>query len=304
MKIDKITETPMNVLLEDLPMRSYLQMHDYLSGSMLSTVIDRADIFKYRYIDGNHKADTNNTKLGSLTHTLFMEPEKYDDEYHLIPDTYTNNKGTQSKWVEKTDSDHVKADIEAANGKCRIKSRQLEEATIYSEALSHNYIDLPGQKLIEPTMLCKGDKVSFKSRPDILYPDACIADNIKTAASINPNDVFSSALGFGYDVSAALTAYCFKKVFNKDLKDYRIVVVEKSDTTPVQIFSCNKPMYGPGSMTFLQFGMKRLEKAIEKYLWCMDNNLWEPGKKMQPKWIEVMKVPFWAIKELDMTDDE
>ncbi len=281
------------ILLRGLLMKSYLEMHEYMNASALSYFPDRPDLYKLKHIDGKEEPDTEALKIGRLTHTLFMEPHKYEQEYHLIPDSYINDKGNQLKWVERKGSAHVLQDIESAAGRCRIKSSHLEDATLYSESLDQNYEWL-GPKLIEPTLLVKGGKLNFKSRPDILYTEIDVADNVKTSASINPEAFFRTAFDHGYDISAALTAYCYRKVFGRELKDYRFPVVEKSDTAPVKIFSSNQPMFGEGSMTFLQFGAKRLARCIESYLYCLDNNVWEPYANAPTG----MKVPFGKYKEI------
>ncbi len=276
-----------------MAMRSYLEMNEYLNASALAYFPDRPDLYKYKYIDGIKEQDTDALKIGRLTHTLFMEPEKYDEEYHLIPSHYTNKKGDQIKWTEKKDSSHVKKDIEDAKGRTRIKASHLEEATIYSESLDANYEWL-GDRLIEPTILVKNGKLNFKARPDILYLPLDIADNVKTAASINPDAFFRTAFDHGYDISAALTAYCYEKLTGRKLKDYRFPVVEKSDTAPVKIFSSNTPMFGEGSMTFLQFGTLRLKRCIESFMYCLDNNVYEPYANAPTG----MKVPFGKYKEI------
>ena len=286
-----------STLLEDLPMQAYLELKDYLGGSALGLLLQRPDFFDYRYNQGNHEEDTNAIKLGKLTHTLFMEPDKVEDEYHLIPPTFINKKGGVSNWVENLTWKHVKKDIKAAGNKCRVTMAQLDESMKLANALIKNDYarDIVNHAKVEPTMLVKNSSVWFKSRPDLMQVENAICDNIKTSDSVEPEKFYRKAVRYGYDISAAMTAYCFEAIFDRPLKDYRFIVVEKSDTNPVEVFSSNVPMYGEGSMTFLQFGAVRLKAAINMYRECKQNNHW-PAVQRKTQ-MNAMRVPYNVLKE-------
>lgn len=291
------------MIVKDMPMVDYLKHTNYLGGSMLNLLLNRPDKYKYRYIDGHSEQDTRATKVGRITHTLFMEPYLFDEEYHLIPRYYTNKDGKTCEWRENENYKHVKEDIEKAKAKTRIKESELMEASSYASALINNKFanDARKSSIIEPTMFCTvSPKVQVKSRPDMLDTKINIAYNVKTTKSLKPDDFFKTAISLGYDISAALTAYCYEKTHERKLEDYIFIVVEKSDTTPVEIFSSKDPMYGEGSMTFLQFGAKRLAKALEIYKRCTKHNLWLPFEDSGS--LHTMKVPYYALKEF--IDDE
>ena len=279
-------------LLLHMPMQSYLEIDGFLGGSMLNLVLNRPDKFKHQYIEGNNEEATEATKLGSLVHTLFMEPEKFTKDYHLIPDRYVNDKGKELQWRENKNYTHVKEDIEKAGNKVRITSKQYDEARKYEMALRNSYAGyyLEGA-IIEPTFLCKvSDELKLKSRPDFIKDG--IGYNVKSTKSAKAEDFYKSAIAFGYDISAALAAYCYEMFYKEPMKDYVFPVVEKSETAPVEIFHSNEPMYGEGSMTFLEFGALRLKAAIDKYLRCKKIDSW-PAFESDG----VMRVPYHAIKE-------
>ncbi len=286
------------MIVKDMPMVDYLNHTNYLGGSMLNLLLNRPDKYKYRYIDGHSEQDTRATKVGRITHTLFMEPDLFYQEYHVIPSYYTNKDGKICDWRDNKNYSHVKEDIEKAGNRTRLTTSEIDEAHNYAMALKQNDFaaDALEESVIEPTMFCTlSSKVQVKSRPDMLDTKKDIAYNVKTTKSLKPDDFFKTAISLGYDISAALTAYCYEKTHERKLEDYVFIVVEKSDTTPVEIFSSKEPMYGEGSMTFLQFGAKRLAKALKKYEQCTTSNTWPAFDDSGST--HTMKVPYYALKE-------
>lgn len=283
-----------NALLYDMPMQSYLDLYGYLGGSMLSLVLTNPQSFDHIYNKRNTSFDSEATKIGSLTHTLFMEPHKVDEEYHLIPQKYVNKDGKLIDWKENENYSHVKDDIEVAGRKKRVTFKQLQTAQNYADKLSQSCAaEAIERSVIEPTFLCELDNgIKLKARPDMMEKERDICYNVKTARSADPNDFFREAIKFGYDISAALTAYCYESAFGRELEDYVFIVVEKKEPYPVEIFSSNKPMYGEGSLTFMQFGALRLKKALGKYTECIKNNYW-PSYENDG----IMRIPYYNIRE-------
>lgn len=282
-------------LMLDMPMQTYLEHTNYLGGSMLNLILNRPDIFKRRYIEGHKECSTDATKIGSLTHTLFMEPDKVEQEYHLIPPTYVNKQGKTSDWKDNKTYSHVQEDIRKAGNKTRITYAQLLEAQEYANAFLSNQFakDALDKSVVEPTLFCHlQNEIYLKSRPDLMNTDDDICYNPKTTKSAKPEDFFKTAIAFGYDISAALTAYSYECIYKRPMNDYVFIVVEKSDTKPISIFSSNKPMYGEGSMTFLQFGSLRLKKALQKYKKCKELDDWPAFEND-----EIMRVPYHLMKE-------
>lgn len=283
-------------LIFEMEMEDYLKKTNYLSGSSLNLLLSRPDKYKHTHIDGNESENSDPMKIGSLTHTFFMEPHKFESEYHVIPEFYENKSGKTCIWRDNENNPSYLKDIEKAGSKTRVKKKQIEEAKLYASALLED--EFARNSLInahiESTFLCEmNNGIKIKSRPDIMNENSGVCYNIKTTSSIAPDEFYRSALYFGYDISAALTAYCYEKFFGVKLKDYVFICVEKSKTMPVVSFNSNDPMYGEGSMTFLQFGAIRLKKALDKYISCKKKNFWPALDNMK----QPMKVPYWALKE-------
>ena len=293
-------------LHKDISMNKYLSLKKYISGSELTDIWFRADKYHIKkqghQEEGQEKLPKNEAFLiGDITHSLVLEPEKFNDQYHIIPRYYIDKKtGKEKPWIERKNSWWVHEDKEKAEGKVRIKENQLEEASHYSNAIEHNDLAmsyLQGESMPECTMLVETDQgIKFKSRPDDLKPKRDIAINLKTAFSVKPNQFYASAFDHGYDLSAALTAYCYQYVFGRPLKDYIIIAVEKSiPYCPVEVFRCADPISEDNDATYLQFGAKRLKQALRKYKWCLDNNCWPAYDNMHTQTIKSMEVPNWAM---------
>lgn len=297
-KLQKNEVNKKATLLSNLPMGSYLNMKDYLSGSMLTEVLNRADKYNLFYIKGEEKRSSENLLIGSLTHTMVLEPDKLFEEYHLIPSTYIGPNGSEKKWIDNKEYPHVKEDIIKADGKIRINKKQYNEARTYAihikaDDMTKSFLNKKG--FAEATILYDSGDLKFKSRPDYLIPKEDIAINVKTAKSANPIDFQKNAISFGYDISAALTAKCYEKCFGRPLKDYIFIVLEKETPYPVEIYTSKDPMFDDSDMNFLQFGAIRLELAIGKYKSCMDNKIWLPYDDGPEKTIKIMRSPRWEL---------
>ena len=68
------------------------------SSSQIKTLIEHTPAhLKQSFID--ERTETDNMLLGTLTHTLVLEPEKYDSEFVIAPDVNKRTKDGRAEWA-------------------------------------------------------------------------------------------------------------------------------------------------------------------------------------------------------------
>lgn len=216
-----------------------------LGSTDIKIILENPYLFKNKV----RKEPTDNLILGSVIHTLILEPQKLDSEYIIMPElNLRTNQGKEQK-----------AELEA---EAKATNKTLVKAEIYNqaEAVSKSFLNSPlssllrGEVKAEASFFGEIDGVKVKARPDLIIENKKLIIDFKTTSTINGGsaDGFAKmAANFAYYIQAALyleiTAY----------KDFYFIVLETAEPFMVGCYKLDSEA--------LKFGKSEIRRAIEIY---------------------------------------
>jgi exodeoxyribonuclease VIII len=221
---------------------------------------------------------TEDFTLGSLVHTLVLEPTTHKDRYLVVP----------------------KFDMRTKNGKLAYEMA-LQEANgreIVSEALHKKAVDMASSAindqeakpfladldLVEPSIFFESPftGIKYRVRPDAIMGQ--IGVDLKTAKSIGKNDFQSSAIRHGYYLQAGMVYEAMKAV-DKPIKKFVNIAVEKTEPYPVSVFIYDE--------TSIEYGIDLFYRLDAKLAEHKDSNHDVGGG------LHVLTVPAYANYQLE-----
>lgn len=263
--------------------------HASLSSSAIK-VFNRSPLHYWQaYLNPEREAkeSSSSMSLGSLVHTLFLEPEQYESEYCLEPEGI--NKRTKEGKAEYA------AFVEANEGKCLISAEQLAVAQSMALALEAHPITNILRKydgLIEASIFYNDPEygVSCRIRPDWYlppcddFPNGLIID-LKTTDDARPAAFARTCANFGYDISAAMYVDGIREHFvTFAAPDFLFLVVERAAPYAVACYSASPSM--------IEIGREKLNNSLESFAKCQMVNVWHG----YPVLINPINLPSWANK--------
>lgn len=187
-------------------------------------------------------------KLGTVTHTLILEPEKAKDEIAVMP-RFDRRTTIGKKAAEEFEEDH--------RGKLVVDEGVWAKANSIAEAVLANPIvrDNLGGGQAEVTMLWEQYGVPCKARIDYLTGSAIL--DVKTCADASPEGFARQVANFQYHVQNAHYANGFREVVGWDLDRFVFIAVE------------SEPPYAVGCYVLdarsIQSGRILIERAAEAF---------------------------------------
>jgi hypothetical protein len=290
-------EAVMNPKLnKSMTIDEYHQQTDYLSKSMLSELADCPARFKYKYIDGNDKQQTASMRLGNAVHVLALEPEIWKDNYHILPETYFNDKGEEKPFRADPRMQAYKDEMEKAGDRIVLKRDEYERVEQMAESLTRNQFALAllkAEGYPEASIFWQEDSTPLRCRPDFMRNDGLIVD-LKTCRSAKPSFFQKDAWNMHYDVSVALTARGYNALYEQQPDNYVFLCIETEPPYIVEAYETHKPMDDFTGLSYQEIGEMRLTNLLNDYRECVANDHW-PGYVGK---ISTMKAPRWAVNQL------
>lgn len=254
-----------------------------VSSSQLKTILRSPAHYKAAYLSGApRKEPTASMVLGSLTHTLFLEPEQYGSEYIIAP-----------KWDARTTEGKAirAAFIDAAEGKTVIDADQLATAQAMADALcGHQIHEAMTGGHAEASIFWTDDQTGLacRIRPDYhiapcdMWPTGLIID-VKSTDDARADAFARTCVIFGYDLSAAMYCDGFQTHYGTDEPPlFLLLVVERDSPHAVACYECSPEMLDKGS--------EKYRKALELLTICKLSGEW-PG---YDSGIQLLNLPKWA----------
>lgn len=256
--------------LVDMPNEKY-HATPAISASWLKLLSKSPRHLWHAYINPDRKpsVQTQAMMLGSLTHTLVLEPIKLESEYIIIPEGI--DKRTK-------DGKALFAEIEAS-GKTPVKQIDFDECKAYADALNADdgfFFTRTCPHVNEKSYFWDDDETGLacKFRPDTLvfpcepYPNGAITD-VKTAVSASPAEFGRQFFNLGYHIQAAHYAIGYMHAIGTDeLPDVIFEVVEKSEPYLTMCYTV------PESV--IEYGLEERARLISIAAECFKTGIW-PG---------------------------
>lgn len=254
-----------------------------VSSSQLKTILRSPAHYADAYLSGKpRKEPTANMVLGSLTHTLFLEPEQYGSEYIVAPKC--DARTTEGKAIRA-------AFLEASEGKTVIDADQLSTAQAMTAALcGHAIHEAMTGGHAETSIFWTDDQTGLACciRPDYhiapsdIWPTGLIID-VKTTDDARADAFARTCVNFGYDLSAAMYCDGFQQHYGTDEPPpFLLLVVERDAPYAVACYECSPEM--------LDKGREKYRKALQLLAECQKSGAWPA----YDAGIQLLNLPKWA----------
>lgn len=254
-----------------------------VSSSQLKTILRSPAHYHAAYLSGApRKEPTANMVLGSLTHTLLLEPEQFGSEYIIAPDCDRRTKEGKAVYA---------AFQEAAEGKTVIDADQLAAAQAMASALCGHVIHeamTGGHAEASIFWIDARTGLECRIRPDYhiapcdAWPTGLIID-VKSTDDARPDAFARTCVNFGYDLSAAMYCDGFQQHYGADEPPlFLLLVVERDTPYAVACYECSPEMLDKGAGKYRQ--------ALEWLENCQRTDNW-PGYN---DGIQLLNLPKWA----------
>jgi PDDEXK-like domain of unknown function (DUF3799) len=237
---------------------------DYLSSSVLKTILKSLEDYKDQYIDGNKKVFSNRGALdvGSLVHSLILEPELVSDSYNFF-EGFRKQGEAFDNFVSSIPVNKKDLPI--------ISTPQLGEANQLVAAYrnSKSAIRLMKNVKTEFTVCAELSDVKVKTRFDAVDLEAGLILDVKTTGYSGDHESFKQTMkDLNYPLSGALYCEVASKHFGKPFK-FIYIVLSKRDKT------CN--VYYTSEQTHNE-GLRQVYQALNKYKIAKSTNNWTEPK--------------------------
>ncbi len=256
-----------------------------VGSSKLKTILRSPAHYHAAYLSGApRKEPTASMVLGSLTHTLFLEPEQYGNEYIIAP-----------KWDARTSEGKAirAAFVDAAEGKTVIDNDQMATAQAMANALcGHQIHEAMTGGHAEASIFWTDDQTGLacRIRPDYhiapcdMWPTGLIID-VKSTDDARAEAFARTCVNFGYDLSAAMYCDGFQQHYGTTELEpplFLLLVVERDEPHAVICYECSPEMLDKGHMKY-RTAMNLLAESTASGNW--------PG---YDDGIQLLNLPKWA----------
>lgn len=308
---------------KDMGITEYHAQTEYLSKSMLKEFADCPARFKYQYLDGGKGKESKSLRMGNAVHTLALEPELWKAGYHILPNTYFNDKGEEKAFkndirmqvvqdeyqaagwvVEKCPKTKAWMAKESAGSKVIISKSEYETIERMANALAKDtyavsLLKTPGyvessiffDMEVEDPETGEVVKVPMRCRPDKTGNDGLLVD-LKIARSVKPGLYYNDAFNYLYHLSVAVSFAGYEALHGKPPEEYAFVCVESEQPHIVECFGSTKPMDELTGLSYLDYGRIHLNHLLQQYVVCKRTGVWPSYQRG----IGNMEIPQWALR--------
>lgn len=256
--------------------REYHADTDYVSHSMLETFRESPALYYGRFVSREiGKEETPALSLGSLVHTLILEPTRIEQEYTISDSAARRGKDWDAA-VARAMSD----------GTTPITQSEMDKALPMAEAVSRNVGAMRfighDDVAIEQSIRWERDGVKCKCRPDALIrlADRTIVIDLKTAVDPSPEAFGKAVWNYGYHRQAA---WYFDGCDAWKDGMFLFVVVGKEPPHDVWMYELDA--------LYLHRGQTDNYDDVARLMECRESGVWiAPGQDR----IQSLEPPRWA----------
>tara|TARA_R100001460_G_scaffold13271_6_gene30040 strand:+ start:325 stop:1155 length:831 start_codon:yes stop_codon:yes gene_type:complete len=233
---------------------------------------------KYLYDKTAESVPTKAMEEGTAVHTYFLENELFKNRYCYKPKAFNGRTKEGKQWMEE-------------HGHLNILAAEWEENLIH---MNHSFLDSPAKMIYDLDGLTELSYFSedlggirAKCRPDWISNDSRIVVDLKTTQDASPKGFQKSIGQFGYHIQGAWYLRVLQNL-GFDANEFIFIAIEKTAPFCVGVYRASTEMIEEGS--------KKVDEAIEKILWCKDNDSYPD---YTPNEIETISLPPWMTKKKD-----
>lgn len=267
------------MIIRNLPASEYFARPE-ISNSFLS-LVRKAPALAKAYLDGTYRREeTPSMRLGTLVHTLVLEPDTFGSRYAVAPECDRRTKAGKEEFERFT--------AEAA-GREIIPREMHEQAAAMAAAIrSHNMaraLLVAGDA--EVSVFADLNEMACKSRIDFVREGGILVD-LKTTADASPEAFARSCANFGYHRQAAMYRD-IARTAGIAHEDFVFVCVEQKPPYLVACYQLNAEAE--------EQGRREYRHALDIWRRCVETGEY-PG--IANELITSISLPRWAIDTGDM----
>ncbi len=232
----------------------------------------------YEHLSGEfvRPADNEAFIVGNVTHTLLLEPQKFDDEYFMLPKINRTTKQGKLDYAEA---------MLKSEGKTLVKPEQFQLAMAMNDSImeSPTARDILSGAQYEKTIFWRDEETGIlcKARPDI-WNDPLMGD-LKTCRDASYRGFQRAAMDDGYFLQAAMI-YEATKSIQMPFEKFVFVCVEKTEPHLVGLYLLDDEA--------LQYGLDLFHKLLVRFAECSKTNSWPDYG------VQALSIPKYATMEV------
>jgi exodeoxyribonuclease VIII len=218
---------------------------------------------------------TESMRLGSLVHTLILEPQEFGTKFVIQPDF-----GRTKPELEKKEHFFLEN-----KGKIIIKDKEVDKAERCIRYIPDHVMDIINGGVCELEIHQPIAELPFKGFID------CYVDNrvieVKTTSESSPDKLMASFFNLKYPMQAAIYGVLAKKEFQLDYYPNTTYLI-------IQTVAPYRSYFVPADKDYHLYGQKLLDKSLSIFNMAKREGLWDNGWDIQS-----IGLPAWAQKQIE-----
>lgn len=256
----------------------------------------------HKWIQTPDRESSKALDWGSLVDCLLFTPSRFDEQFAIKPETYTNEKGEVKDWNGNSntckqwlrDNAHMTAVTSLQLSDARVAVKRLKEDKKVAALLNQSrfQVMITGFYKDWDTGLVIPCKTLQDIQPDHLSIHHNALADLKTGYDATAQKWARKVNDFDYEAQAAMELD-MHNALTKQERDQFLHIVQESE-----------PPYEIGrrslSHEFLEIGRNKYLSALRLYAWCLSRNEW-PGyddttDEFENGWRTTQPEP-WMVKD-------
>lgn len=227
--------------------------------------------------------ETPAMERGTGFHTAVLEPDRFKDEYVILPENCrpgsgTGMKGRKERFLAEAEVKNQTIIKQEDMDKVKGMASMVHQHQRAIDLLSDGVAELSGY-FYDPD----DHNVLIKIRPDWINKSTRIIVELKSTTDSRLGAFVKKAYDLDYHMSAWLTLYVTTQITGIQHDQYYFIVVESSEPYGVNVFKASDQMLQEGSID--------CQRALEIYSQCLKVNVWPQYRDDLeevglPRWVE------------------
>ncbi|WP_336163594.1 PD-(D/E)XK nuclease-like domain-containing protein [Acinetobacter ursingii] len=285
--MNTLIELPTTSLIERMSNDEYHACPEFSSSQLKDILRSSAHFYSNNILKENEREAKKHLDFGTLAHTLFLEPEQFDNEFVVGPkfDRRTKAGKEEAAAWEAANEGKIIIDQEMLDGANRI-ANNLRKLSSYQIMQNNHGMAEASIFFTDPVY-----GLNLRVRPDYHivpcdeFPNGLLFD-VKTTTDARQFKFQRSCSDFGYDISATMYREGFQQHYKtEDKPEFIFLVAESSAPFNVKQYRA--------SDLFISIGEQRYSKAKEILAESLLINEWD-GYSTE---LEDISLPQYMLKQ-------
>lgn len=229
------------------------------------------------------REETPAMMMGTLAHSVILEPEKPLPGIVIPPDEYEPGK----KWTNAAKVCKEWRAAREAEGLLVVKADEYNAVMGMARSIAAHPLAGPmlayGRPEVSLVTMDEGNGVVVRARVDFVPLSGPTLMDIKTTASAAASDFQRKAYDMGYHIQAALYLALWNALTGEERTGFQFIVVENTPPHAVNVFECERE--------FLERGASDFKRALATYAQCVRDDNWPA----YPATMQQLNIPKWAV---------